>query len=76
MLYFPEIPPKVTINESIEIAKNFSTDQSGKFINGILDALLDDFKNSKILNKTGRGLIEDSQPTETTPTRKRPSSGK
>ncbi|MBI5021882.1 MAG: transcription antitermination factor NusB [Ignavibacteriales bacterium] len=76
MLYFPEIPPKVTINESIEIAKNFSTDQSGKFVNGILDALLDDFKNSKMLNKTGRGLIEDSLPTETSQARKHPPTGK
>ncbi|MBI5475236.1 MAG: transcription antitermination factor NusB [Ignavibacteriales bacterium] len=64
LLYFPEIPPKVTINESIEIAKNFSTDQSGKFINGILDALLEDFKKSKILVKKGRGLIDDSNPVE------------
>lgn len=60
LLYFPEIPPKVTINESIEIAKSFSTEQSGKFINGILDALLEDFKNENRLNKAGRGLINGS----------------
>jgi transcription antitermination protein NusB len=71
MLYFPEIPPKVTINESIEIAKSFSTDQSGKFINGILDALLEDFKKSKLIVKTGRGLIEDSYQTESASQRKR-----
>ena len=34
---FPDIPAKVTINEAIEIAKKFSTENSGKFINGILD---------------------------------------
>lgn len=60
-LYFPDIPPKVTINESIEIAKAFSTEQSGKFINGVLDAILDDFKEANRLNKSGRGLIEDNK---------------
>ncbi|MDI6765784.1 MAG: transcription antitermination factor NusB [Bacteroidota bacterium] len=59
-LYCPDIPPKVTINESIEIAKAFSTEQSGKFINGVLDAILDDFKETNRLNKSGRGLIEDN----------------
>lgn len=60
-LYFPDIPPKVTINESIEIAKTFSTDQSGKFINGVLDAILDDLKEANRLNKSGRGLIENNK---------------
>ena len=35
ILFFPDIPPKVSINESIEIAKDYSTSSSGKFINGI-----------------------------------------
>jgi len=60
MLYFPDIPPKVTINESIEIAKTFSTEQSGKFINGVLDAILNDFKKDHKLHKAGRGLIEQN----------------
>ena len=60
ILYFPEIPPKVSINESIEIAKDFSTAGSGKFINGILDAVLSDEKKKGKLNKTGRGLLEES----------------
>jgi len=60
LLYFPDIPPKVSINESIEIAKDFSTAGSGKFINGILDAILSDEKKSGKLKKTGRGLIEES----------------
>jgi transcription antitermination protein NusB len=60
ILYFPDIPPKVSINESIEIAKEFSTSGSGKFINGILDAILSQLKNSKSLNKTGRGLVEET----------------
>ncbi|MBU2505856.1 MAG: transcription antitermination factor NusB [Bacteroidetes bacterium] len=62
ILYFPDIPPKVSINEAIEIAKDYSTANSGKFINGILDAILSDLKNSGKLNKVGRGLIEDSIP--------------
>ena len=60
ILYLPDIPPKVSINESIEIAKDFSTAGSGKFINGILDAILSDEKKSGKLNKTGRGLVEES----------------
>jgi N utilization substance protein B len=60
LLYFPDIPPKVSINESIEIAKDYSTAGSAKFINGILDAVLADEKNNGKLNKTGRGLVEES----------------
>ncbi len=40
ILYFNDIPPKVTINEAIEIAKKYSTEKSDKFVNGILDAVL------------------------------------
>ena len=46
LYYFPDIPPKVTINEVIEIAKDYSTSNSNKFINGILDAVLSDLKKS------------------------------
>lgn len=60
LLYFPDIPPKVSINEAIEIAKIFSTAGSGKFINGILDAVLSELKKSGVLNKSGRGLLEES----------------
>lgn len=58
-LFFPEIPPKVTINEAIEIAKAYSTAQSSKFVNGILDAILGELKASGQLLKTGRGLIDN-----------------
>ena len=58
MLHFPDIPPKVTINEAIEIAKDYSTESSGHFINGIMDAILIDLKKEGLLNKTGRGLLE------------------
>ncbi|MBC8277492.1 MAG: transcription antitermination factor NusB [FCB group bacterium] len=44
ILYFPDIPPKVTINEAIEIAKVYSTNNSSRFVNGILDAVYNDFK--------------------------------
>ena len=54
---FEDIPPKVTINEAIDIAKRYSTDKSGKFINGILDATLLDLQQQGRLNKSGRGLI-------------------
>ncbi|HEX7343820.1 MAG TPA: transcription antitermination factor NusB [bacterium] len=40
ILYFDDIPPKVSINEAIEIAKKYSTEKSDKFVNGILDAVL------------------------------------
>jgi transcription antitermination protein NusB len=60
LLFFPEIPPKVSINEAIEIAKEFSTAGSGKFINGILDAILSDLKTKGKLNKLGRGLIDET----------------
>ena len=60
LLYFPDIPPKVSINEVIEIAKIYSTAGSGKFLNGILDAILSEIKDNGKLNKTGRGLLEES----------------
>ena len=60
LLFFPDIPPKVSINEAIEIAKIYSTAGSGKCINGILDAILSELKDSGKLNKTGRGLLEES----------------
>ena len=56
-LRFEDIPPKVTINEAIDIAKRYSTDNSGKFINGILDAALLDLQKQGRLIKSGRGLI-------------------
>ncbi len=60
LLFFPEIPPKVSINESIEIAKEYSTGGSGKFINGILDAVLAELKSGGKLSKIGRGLVDET----------------
>jgi N utilization substance protein B len=39
MLYRDDIPPVVSINEAVDIAKKFSTQDSGKFVNGILDTV-------------------------------------
>ncbi|MEX2478804.1 MAG: transcription antitermination factor NusB [Gracilimonas sp.] len=59
-IYFEEIPTKVSINEAIEIAKRYSTAKSGRFINGILDAALNDLNESGRITKKGRGLIQQS----------------
>ena len=57
LLYFSSIPTKVTMNEYIEISKDYSTPKSNIFINGILDKTIKDFHESGRLNKAGRGLI-------------------
>ena len=57
MIHFEDIPPKVSINEAIDIAKRYSTERSGQFINGILDAILLDLNKEGRLNKSGRGLV-------------------
>jgi N utilization substance protein B len=59
-LYFFDIPPKVSIDEAIEMSKLYSTDQSGRFVNGILDAVLLDLKKNGQLVKSGRGLQNGS----------------
>ena len=56
-LYFPSIPSRVTINEYIELAKDYSTNKSGYFINGILDKLAKEYSTSKAMIKIGRGLL-------------------
>jgi N utilization substance protein B len=58
LLYFPIIPVKVTFNEYIELAKDYSTPKSKVFINGVLDKLVAKLKKSGEISKTGRGLIE------------------
>jgi len=56
-MQFPSIPVKVTINEYLEIAKEYSTPKSSIFINGILDKLSKEYKNAEKINKIGRGLM-------------------
>ncbi|WP_298350299.1 transcription antitermination protein NusB [uncultured Dokdonia sp.] len=55
-LKFPTIPVKVTINEYLEISKEYSTPKSSIFINGILDKLVKQYEREKRLKKEGRGL--------------------
>lgn len=51
LIFFTETPPKVAINEAIEIAKTFGGGTSGKFINGVLGAIYEDIKKQKSKNK-------------------------
>ena len=57
-LFFEDIPPKVSIDEAIEVSKKYSTEKSGYFINGILDGILAHLKKENLLKKHGRGLSE------------------
>ena len=57
LLHFPSIPERVTINEYLEIAKEYSTPKSSIFINGILDKLVREYRESGKLKKAGRGLL-------------------
>ena len=56
-LNFPFIPTKVSINEYIEIAKDYSSEKSGYFVNGVLDKLSREFLKDKKIVKDGRGLL-------------------
>lgn len=56
-LYFSSIPVKVTINEYLEIAKEYSTPKSSIFINGVLDKLSKEYQEENRLKKIGRGLM-------------------
>ncbi len=58
VLFLENIPVKVSINEYLEVAKEFSTPASSMFINGIIDKLIIDLKNENKVVKTGRGLVE------------------
>ena len=57
LLYFPSIPTKVSLNEYIEIAKEFSSPSSGKFVNGVIDNIVKDLTNKGLIVKKGRGLM-------------------
>jgi N utilization substance protein B len=59
LFYCQDIPPKVSINEAIDVGKKFGTEVSGAFINGILDGIHLALKKRKIKTKT------DSQITKT-----------
>lgn len=54
----PTIPERVTVDEYIELSKEFSSDRSKLFINGILDKLIALLRSKGRINKSGRGLVE------------------
>lgn len=58
ILHFPGIPVKVSINEYIDISKDYSTPKSKIFINGVIDNIVADLKTKGSISKTGRGLLE------------------
>jgi len=58
VVHFPEVPTKVSMNEAIELAKQYGSEKSPGFINGLLDAMLIDLKAEGRIQKLGRGLIE------------------
>jgi N utilization substance protein B len=59
MIHFPSIPVKVTINEFIEVSKNYSTPKSKQFVNGVLDVIAVDLQEKGRIKKSGRGLIDN-----------------
>jgi N utilization substance protein B len=59
MLNFPSIPVKVTINEYIELSKNYSTQKSKQFVNGLLDKISISLEKEDRIKKSGRGLIDN-----------------
>ena len=59
MTSFSNIPVKVTINECIDLAKNFSSQKSGKFVNGLLDVISLNLLKKGQIKKTGKGLIDN-----------------
>lgn len=58
LVEFKTIPIKVTLNEYIEISKEYSTPKSNIFINGVLDSIVKDFTKKRKIIKEGRGLHE------------------
>jgi len=56
LLFMDEIPPKVTIDEAVELAKKFGTEESSAFINGILDNIFNNMKTENL--DSGTALAE------------------
>jgi N utilization substance protein B len=59
MIQFSSIPVKVTINEYIDLSKNYSTHKSKQFVNGMLDVIAQDLQQKNLIRKSGRGLIDN-----------------
>jgi N utilization substance protein B len=67
LVSFPDIPEKVTINEAIELGKRFSTPDSWRFINGILDAARKELISENRIQKKGRGLNHSTSQSTSNP---------
>ncbi len=61
LMHMPDVPPKVTINEAVEIAKAYGTDDSGRFINGVLDKIRE--KIGKSIEITGLAETGEGAPS-------------
>jgi len=59
MIHFSSIPIKVTINEYIDLSKNYSTQKSKQFVNGMLDVISQELQSKNLIRKSGRGLIDN-----------------
>jgi N utilization substance protein B len=59
ILYIPNVPIKASLNEYIDISKEYSTPNSKTFVNGVLDKIIVELKRDNKINKTGRGLKEN-----------------
>ncbi|MCL2038960.1 MAG: transcription antitermination factor NusB [Bacteroidetes bacterium] len=55
-LFIPDVPVKVSINEALELAKNYSTEKSTAFVNGMLEKIKGIFEDKKLIHKSDRGL--------------------
>lgn len=60
LLEFDDIPPKVTLDQALNVAKKFSTEKSQVFVNGVLDSVLVALRDAGRIVKRGRGLIDES----------------
>ena len=54
-MYFPSIPVRVSMNEYVEISKDYSSPESGKFINGVVNNILNDLTKKNLMEKNERG---------------------
>ena len=66
LLYCEEIPPKVTLNEAIELGKQFGSEESGSFINGILDRIMSKISPPKTIatSKKANGELQSGNHVE------------
>ena len=67
LLHFEDVPPKVTINEAVDIARAFGTDKSGAFVNGVIDAIRRELQEAGRIQKRGRGLVDSTPARPTAP---------